>query len=361
MAFFDWLRRLIEPAPRRGPKHAVRRTPTAQTRAPKVTPAIPERPQPVPVTPVAPVTTTVEKQAVPEPTATLVVRLVDENDHPLQPALILTGQLNHTVHFRFPIIPGYVLTHTHGFTQDFITEYGLTTLTYQRQWGQPVVTYLIDYDSGQLLKLPTIHRGRLDGHYQLTPPEIAGYRIFQAQGSQRGQYSQRAQRVIYFYRRDAWQTVQRVHQYVLLTAAHQIVDQPAGHPYGYQFPANSLWRLFVVVTRTDGSVWYNLGGEQWLAATETTLRDHPLPTALPQQHHWTVQPFERLGSVDYVPHAAVTIYKEPYGESIGQLDHGEPLDVRGRIVDDQNLVWYQIGPDAYISAYYVQIVPIASA
>lgn len=362
MAFFDWLRRLIEPAPRRGPKHAMRRgSSSQQPMVPKVTPAISERPQPTPVAPVAPVTPVITKQPTPDPTATLVVRLVDEHDQPLQPALILTGQLHHPIHFRFPIIPGYVLTHTHGFTQDFITEYGLTTLTYQRQWGQPVVTYLIDYDNGQLLKLPTIQRGRLDSRYQLTPPEFPGYHIFQAQGVQRGQFSRQAQRVIYFYRRDAWQTVQRVHQYVLLNVDHQILDQPAGQAYGYQFPANSLWRLFVVVTRTDGSVWYNLGGEQWLAATETTLRDHPLPTALPRRHHWTVHPFERLGSVDYVPHAAVTIFKEPYGESVGQLDHGEPLDIRGRIVDDQQLVWYQIGPDAYIRAYYVRLVPVASA
>ncbi|MFC6260748.1 MucBP domain-containing protein [Levilactobacillus fujinensis] len=357
MAFFDWLRRLIEPTPRRGPKHAMHRTPTPS----KVTPAISDRPQPAPTATVSPVTTAVEKPSVSAPAATLVVRLVDESNHPLQPALILTGQLNHAVRFRFPEIPGYVLTHTHGFTQDFITEYGLTTLTYQRQWGQPVVTYLIDFDNGQLLTLPTIHRGRLDGRYHLTPPEVPNYRIFQAQGAQRGQFSQLAQRVIYFYRREAWQTVQRVHQYVLLTTDHQVLDQPAGQPYGYQFPAHSLWRLFVVVTRTDGTVWYNLGGEQWLVATETALRDHPLPTALPQRHQWSVQPFERLGSVDYVPHAAVTIFKEPYGESIGQLEHGEPLDVRGRIVDDQQLVWYQIGPDAYINANYVRLVPIASA
>ncbi|WP_143463578.1 MucBP domain-containing protein [Levilactobacillus enshiensis] len=361
MAFFDWLRRLIEPAPRRGPKHALRRQALPTTA--KVTPVVskPSQATPTATPPATPVPTPAIKPSAPEPTATLVVRLVDENDHPLQPALILTGQLNHAIRFSFPIIPGYVLTHTHGFTQDFITEYGLTTLTYQRQWGRPIVTYLIDYDNGQLLKLPTMHRGRLDERYQLTPPEVSGYRIFQAQGAQRGQFSQQTHRVIYFYRRDAWQTVQRVHQYVLLTADHQIVNQPAGQAYGYQFPANSLWRLFVVVTRTDGSVWYNLGGEQWLAATETTLRDHPLPTGLPQRHHWNVQPFARLGSVDYVPHAAVTIFKEPYGESIGQLDHGEPLDVRGRVVDDQNLVWYQIGPDAYISAHYVRLVPVASA
>lgn len=362
MAFFDWLRRVIEPKPRR--ENIPQPVAPRRRRQPIPAPAEPVVPsQPAVTPPVLTDQTITLKQPVqqpqPEPTATLVIRLVDEHNHPLQPALILTGTLNHPVHCRFPEIPGYALSRIHGFTQDFISEYGLTTAIYRRLLGKPIITYLVDFDSGRLLALPQIHRGALSTNYTLTPPVVSDYHIFQAQGPQRGKFSAHAQRVVYFYRRDSWETVQRVHQYVFLQADHLVYDGPKGAAYGYQFPADSLWRLFMIITLTDGSVWYNLGGNQWLSATETTRRDHQLAhPALAQKRAWHPEAFARIGSVDYVPGAAVSIYTEPYGETAGQLDHGEPLDIRGRVVDDQQLVWYQIGPEAYINARYVRLVPI---
>lgn len=369
MAFFDWLRRVIEPkqSPKRRPRHAQRRrhsdsdpveppimppmvsasrpTSAATLEAPKIAPQV-----------------TPPQQATPPITATLVVRLVDEQNRPLQPALVLTGQLHHPVHFHFPQIPGYALQTIHGFTQDYLTEYGLTTLIYARHWGQPIISYLVDYDSGRLLELPDILRGRLGTSYSLTPPAVENYHIFQAQGRQRGTFTNQSSQVVYFYRRDSWQTVQRVHQFVFLQADHDIYNAPNGQAYGYQFPTDSLWRLFQIITLTNGDVWYNLGGAQWLSAKETVRREHQfIDFGLPAPATWQPEPFERLGTVDYVPGKSVSIYQEPYGETAGQLAHGAALDIRGRIVDDQQLVWYQIGPDAYINARYVRLVKVAYA
>lgn len=363
MAFFDWLRRLIEPKPRReavSQPVVSRRHPAVPPVQPPIEPVKPSQSVEPPVVLTTPIITLppTPQAAAPAPTATLVVRLVDEHDRALQPALVITGPLNTPVNYRFPDIPGYALSRIHGFTQDFISEYGLTTVIYRRLLGKPIIGYLVDFDSGRLLELPQIHRGKLGLTYTLTPPTVPGYHIFQAQGPQRGTFTNQAKRVVYFYRRDSWETVQRVHQYVFLQADHAVYDEPKGRDYGYQFPADSLWRLFMIITLTDGSVWYNLGGNQWLSAEETRRRDHRLAQpALPQKRLWHPEPFARLGTVDYVPGAAVSIYTEPYGETAGQLAHGETLDIRGRIVDDQHLTWYQIGPTAYINARYARLVP----
>ena len=366
MAFFDWLRRLIEPKPRREtvPQPVTPRRRASKSVDPPVAPVQPSQSVVTPPVLIAP-TITLQPHAQPtppEPTATLVVRLVDEHDRALQPALVMTGRLNAPVNYRFPEIPGYALSRIHGFTQDFISEYGLTTVIYRRLLGKPVIGYLVDFDSGRLLELPQIHRGKLGLAYTLTPPTVADYHIFQARGPQRGTFTNQAKRVVYFYRRDSWETVQRVQQYVFLQTDHAVYDEPNGRDYGYQFPADSLWRLFMIITLTDGSVWYNLGGNQWLAAHDTLRREHRLAhPALPQKRLWHPEAFERLGSVDYVPGSAVSIYTEPYGETAGQLAHGEALDIRGRIVDDQQLTWYQIGPEAYINARYARLVPTETA
>ncbi|WP_125547515.1 MucBP domain-containing protein [Levilactobacillus lindianensis] len=360
MAFFDWIKRLIEPKPRRRqpqPVSPTRRLPSAPlTRA--ESPVTPPQP-PIPPRPSKP---QVQPKPAPlGPAATLVVRLVDESDRPLQPALVMTGHQGEPIHYHFPDITGYALLRIEGFTQDFISEYGLTTVIYRRRLGQPVIAYLVDFDSGRLLELPQIHRGGLATSYTLTPPNISGYHIFQAQGPQRGRFTDTPAMVVYYYRRDAWQMVQRVHQYVFLQADHQVYDEPAGLAYNYQFPADSLWRLFMVVTLTNGDIWYNFGGNQWLAAEQTVRRDHQVvQPALPPVSRWQPEPFDRMGTVDYVPGSAVSIYREPYGETAGQIDHGDPLDIRGRIIDDQQLVWYQIGPEAYINARYVRLTPIAT-
>ncbi|WP_125583684.1 MucBP domain-containing protein [Levilactobacillus cerevisiae] len=365
MAFFDWLRNVIEPnrSPRRRPRHAQsRRVPTPVGPTP---PIPPEPVTPAPSPQALPLTTAAKPVSQPEPAtqpATLVVRLVDDQGRPLQPALVLTGYLNQPVNFRFPKIAGYALRDVHGFTQDYISEYGLTTLVYVRHWGQPIISYLVDYDTGRLLELPGILRGRLGTSFSLTPPPVTNYHIFQAQGTQRGTFSQQPGQVVYYYRRDSWQTVQRVHQFVFLQTNHQVYDEPGGQAYGYQFPTDSLWRLFMVITLTNGDVWYNLGGEQWLSAKDTVRREHQfVDLGLPAPDKWQPETFERIGTVDYVPGKAVSFYQEPYGETAGQLKHGEALDVRGRVVDDQHLVWYQIGPKAYINARYVRLAKIAYA
>lgn len=363
MALFDWLRRLVTPVKPQRPRHRNRGTaPIRQQPAstPSTPPVAPEPQQPVkpvatPTTDSVPVTAT---RTHAQPDATLVVRLVDTHDRPLQPALILTGRLGTPVHLATPQIPGYTFLRIDGLTQDFTSAYGLTTIIYQRKWGHPIITYLVDYDSGQLLALPQVVRGQLNTDFHLTPPPITGYHIFQAQGDQQGQFGPTAQRMIYLYRRDAWQTVQRVRQYVTLTADHQVYDEPAGRTYGYQFPATSLWRLFAIITLTDQSVWYNLGGNQWLNAVDTDRHEHWSRTLQlpPKITTWQTQADTQLaGVVDYVPNDAVTIYREPYGEVAGQLANGELLDIRRRLVDDQNLVWYQVGPEAYINARYVRL------
>lgn len=359
MAFMDWLRRLVTPAAKR-PRPTRHRTmpaaPRQQPPHPQVTPPKPPQSE-LAVTPLPPSQTpTAQRATRATPNATLVIRLVDRSDHPLQPALVLTGNIGETVHLTFPTIAGYVLVEMRGMTQTFLSEYGLTTLIYQRQWGQPVTRYLIDYDSGQLLTLPQFYRGNLGAAFRLAAPTLQGYHLFRAQGPQHGTYTTHAQRLLYFYRRDAWQTVQRVHQYVTLTADHAVYDLPAGHAYGYQFPTGSLWRLFAIITLTDHSVWYNLGGNQWLNAVDTHRQDHwERHLELPHLTRLTPQTVHLAGTVDYVPHQTVMIYREPYGEIAGQLATGELLDIRRRIVDDQQLVWYQIGPAAYIRAQYVRL------
>jgi len=374
MALFDWLKRLVTPArptrstttktwsTRHPSRHPVE--PDRSDYPPELPPIREERPvhhaaatQPTPRVSAPKVTPTPHTQA--QPNATLVVRLVDTANRPLQPALVLTGHIHDAVHFKQPNIPGYTLQTLDGFTQNFLSEYGLMTLVYERNLGQPVITYQVDYDSGQLLALPQLFRGPLAASFQLTPPSVPGYHIFQAQGDQVGQFATASKRVVYFYRRDDWQTVQRVHQYVTLLADHAVYDEPAGRTYRYQFPADSLWRLFAIITMTDGTVWYNLGGEQWLDATDTERHEHwervlQLP---PKITTWQATAYTANGFVDYVPQDAVTIFREPYGESAGQLKNGEPLDIRQRLVDDQHLVWYQVGPAAYINARYVRLAP----
>lgn len=358
MAWFNWLQRLLTPS---RPRH--RRGARQENHPRRIAPA-PVRP-PLPSTPTPSVSPDTGVPTPPAPTApqslsrpaTLVVRVVTDHNRPLQPALVLTGRVGDDVHLRVPQIAGYVLHHLTGYTQNFISEYGLMTLVYDRLWGQPVIAYLVDYDTGRLLMPPAMKRGRLGDTFHFIPPTLPNYRIFQAQGEPNGSYTTTAQRLVYYYRRQAWQTVQRVHQYVTLLSDHFVYDDPAGKVYGYQFPAKSLWRIFSMITLENGEIWYNLGGAQWLDARDTQRHAHwsrqlKLPPKISQ---WITTAVNLSGIVDYVPHDQVTIFREPYGEIAGQLKDGEPLAILKRLNDDQGLTWYQVGPQAYINGRYVRL------
>lgn len=355
MAFFNWLRQIIAPrnnAVKHRPRHATHR-PSHPEVQPSPHPATPEPASVVqPVAPTAPRPEPVKLG----PAATLVVRLVDQRDRPLQPALILTGYQFGPVHGEIPEIEGYVLVDIQGFTQTFLAEYGLMTLTYAKEQGQPLLTYFLDYDNGHLLRKPEIKRGLLGAPYASVPPEFPFYRIFQAHGDHKGHYSRQSNQMTYFYRRNDWETVQQVHQFMELLVDHVIYDAPAGDPYTYQFPATSIWRVFTIITRQNHEKWLNLGGAQWIPMTDVERRDGPIRPELPHRT-WHPEPYDRLGIVDYVTHQAVTVFEEPYGASNGEIENGATIEIRGRIIDDQQLIWYQIGPDTYINARYTRLLP----
>lgn len=291
--------------------------------------------------------------------AVVLIGYVDEAGTALSDPQWLNGQLGEALHLEFRQFDDYLLADIQGFTTTFDAPYHIMTLHFIKKLGHPAILYPIDYDTGRLVAVPKLLSGPLNVPFLFKTPKIDGYRMIKASRPLTGHFTHEPQVLIALLRQSNWQSVQRVNYYLELNQSTPIYETPAGKARAYEFPSHSVWRAFTKVTLTNGDVWYNLGGPQWLLNDKIVITDRPAQTPIDNDEAVPVGPqFDAVhfeGRIDFVANESVSYYDAPNGLIIGELAHNTPITITGQFEDPAGIMWYRLTHDWVIPAHYVRL------
>lgn len=354
MAFFDQLKRLLTKnrpqTPARHRKHVKKpgitpHRPTNHNRQSQ--PPIQSQPTSQPTSNEQPLQTTTSISA-----AVLVLYLDDANATLAQPQW-LHGEIGERLHFRPQQFDDYLLYHIIGFTTTFTNPYQIMTLQFTKKLGHPVVLYPTDYDTGELLSPPITQSGHLNDPFAFALPEIGGYHMIKANRPLTGHFTNQAQVIVVMLRRSNWSSVQRVNLYVQVLYDTVIVDLPAGDPYDFEFPQNSIWRAFIRINTVHDGTWYNLGGPQWISGKNVQLTEKPPLPQISAQTKVKFTTFHASGTINYVTDQKLHTYVTPNGQAAQQLTDGTTVQITGRFKDNNQITWYRLDDNSVIQTHYV--------
>lgn len=291
--------------------------------------------------------------------AVVLISYVDEAGTALSEPQWLNGQLGEALHLEFRQFDDYLLADIQGFTTTFDAPYHIMTLHFIKKLGHPAILYPIDYDTGRLVAVPKLLSGPINVPFLFKTPKIDGYRMIKASRPLTGHFTHEPQVLIALLRQSTWQSVQRVNYYLELNQSTPIYETPAGKARAYEFPSHSVWRAFTKVTLTNGDVWYNLGGPQWLLNDKIVITDRPAQTPIDNDEAVPVGPqFDAVhfeGRIDFVANESVSYYDAPNGLIIGELAHNTPITITGQFEDPAGIMWYRLTHDWVIPAHYVRL------
>ncbi|PWF99896.1 MucBP domain-containing protein [Levilactobacillus bambusae] len=360
MAFFDWLTNFFsnnhESVEQDDPNSMNKQSRSVDPIQSKTT----STDQSVPLAP----TQSSRERSVEVPTAILILLYETDDGQELRKPDVLMGHVGDPLKFHEPTIKGHVLVGIDGFTSNFIRAYDAITFKFAKQLGQAIMVYPIDIDTGQILSEPTILSGQLGEAYEVNTPSIENYTIIRSSGRLNGIFSSQSATVYLLYRRADWKTSQVLNLFGELTETRNVYDRPAGSFMGYGLPANSVWHVYQRVQLTDDTEWLNLGGLQWIRADNVNIIDHPLfnPYANYQAlSRWVSTPITGSATVDYIPDKKIKGYVQPYGIPICEIPHGTKVQLIARIVDNQELVWYQLDNQSFVNARYLTNIKEATS
>ncbi|WP_203649223.1 MucBP domain-containing protein [Secundilactobacillus yichangensis] len=362
MAFFDRLLKLMTINRPRTPSHH-RKTvvPENSTLTAGHTPAKPVQPitdqsadDPKPQN--SPVEQPTEKPVETQPeSAVMLVLYLDEQNHSLTKPQWLIGRLGEKIHFTPRHIDNYLLFHIIGFTTLFASPYRIMTLQYTKKLGHPVIMYAIDYDTREMVASPVIQTGAVNQPFAFSRTVVDGFHLIKASRPLTGHFTEKAQTIVVMLRRDSWTAVQRINIFVQLLDSTQILDQPDGQAYSYEFPKNSVWRAFVRVNTQNGETWFNLGGPQWINGKDVTQTDKPAHQQIGQQRAVAFKPIKQSAVIDFVSNHSLHTYDQPNGQAVKLIADGTQVQLTGECTDDNQLKWYRMADGNVILAQYVKL------
>ncbi|WP_172187299.1 MucBP domain-containing protein [Lentilactobacillus kribbianus] len=286
------------------------------------------------------------------PKTTITYFFLDEHDQPIRTPDWLVGVVGTAVNYSVPEIDNYYFTGVDQLFSTFPQSNESVTIHYERLTGSPVQIYYLDYDTTNTLHPMSLITGMINEEYQITPPDIADYRILQSIGNQRGLLTTQTQQVIYYYRKTEWRTVQSVDYYVKLTADAIIYDNPDGNSLRHQLPKGLILRVFTEIKTNNNELWLNIGGDQWL------LKNKKISITEPGFNHWISDlklnrtKIRLTSKVDCRPALTTPVYDAPYGMVVGYLTNRTTLNIIEKCVDDQNVIWYRLDNNHYIPATF---------
>ena len=59
--------------------------------------------------------------------------------------------------------------------------------------------------------------------------------------------------------------------------------------------------------------------------------------------------------VDYLHNKSINVYDAPYGNKVAEIPNGEIITLIGKLNDNDEITWYQVGRKKYITSNYIQI------
>ena len=225
--------------------------------------------------------------------------------------------------------------------------------------GNPIWVYYVDIDSGANLIVPQLLRGRIGEEYHVDQKKFPNYDYVKAEGDLTGSFDMTQRSVKLYYRKQSWGEVQDIDMYLELEAPTVVYDTVEGMPVGEPLPQDIIIKAFQRVATKDGQFWYEIGADQWIKYEKMHVVDNPfasekkIPSRLENQ--LTVFRLNNVKAIiDYIPGKSIDVYDAPYGNRVDKIDDGQEVTLTNKLSDDQ-LTWYAIGDNRYVSGNYVKI------
>ncbi|WP_047999320.1 MucBP domain-containing protein [Lactiplantibacillus herbarum] len=289
--------------------------------------------------------------------ALILVHHLDNAGNELQTPDMIAGTIGDEIHLPDVTIDGFHLVHIDGLTRWFTTAQASITLTYERQAGQPVWMYAYDIDRRELIGRPTMYRGQLRTAYEVTAPTVAGFKLLRSVGDVTGEYTTISKTVLFFYRNQNWQQTDLSTGFIQIHTLTKVFPYPGATTTQYptRLQPGSTYKTYMRVRLTDHTIWYEIGGDQWIPEShlQLTTGDNLL-LKLPAGYHVQNQrAVQQTGIVSFVPGKHVHTYSEPYGRYLGTVDHGTTVNLIERLADDNGVVWYRLQDQGYLPGRYL--------
>jgi len=112
-------------------------------------------------------------------------------------------------------------------------------------------------------------------------------------------------------------------------------------------PANTNWRAFTTTKAADGTVWYNLGGHQYVSAKDTTFRATTMPSLTATNRNVTIH---------YISGYGIALWRDNAGKQFAQryLMTGSRWHVNQIARWANGQTFYQVGTNQWIDARYTK-------
>lgn len=287
--------------------------------------------------------------------STITYFLVDEHNELIQAPERIVGTVGQRVHYQIPTIPDYFFTGIDELVTVFPEEDATVTISYLVTPGAPVQIYYLNYDTGQIMHPMQVLTGNVGQPYQALPLTFPGYRIIQSTGLTKGVFTNKTNQIVYFYRPQNWHTVQPVHQFIKLTTPTPVFSDIDGEQLPVSLPAQVTLRVFTIITTSDDQGWLDLGGSEWIKASAHYKEVNPLETPEINPPTWQREQLTTTGTVDIAPNTNVASYNRPNGKAVANWDNDTPIEITAKVVDDQQVVWYQLTDQSYLPAIFVDL------
>jgi hypothetical protein len=223
--------------------------------------------------------------------------------------------------------------------------------------GVPVWAYYINIDTKANLILPVLLRGRNGQHYAVEQKEIENFKFIKAEGDLNGIFDEDSHVVRLYYRRKDWVEVQTVDMYLHLNADTTIYDTINGISRNITLPAGMTVKAFKRVATSNGKFWYEMGPDQWIEYHQITITKNPYAgeKAMPEEDMLAIEPLDHvMARIDYIPNKQIQTYDKPYGQVQDELADDTTVEIVGKAVNNDGVVWYQIQDKGFINGTYIK-------
>ena len=222
--------------------------------------------------------------------------------------------------------------------------------------GNPIWVYYTNIDTGENLVVP-----QLNEEYSIDQKQFDGYQFVKSEGELTGKFDNKPHSVHLYYRDKNWGEVESIEMYLHLDAPTPVYDMPNGMPVGTPFPEDIVLKAFHRVATKSGEFWYEIGSDQWIKYDQMSVVDNPFKAEDEKfqsklADNMSVIPIQKTKAViDYLPNRSIEVYDKPYGEQVGELKDGQEITITGKMSDNGEITWYEVGDQQFITGNYVRL------
>lgn len=283
----------------------------------------------------------------------LLIIYADEDGNELTTPQIVSGRLGEKIHYRIKSLENFDLINFKGFTKFYVAHYAILTLTFQKKIAGAIWIFCRDMDTNELILPPKLSKGYLGDAYQLYSPSVPEYSLMNVKGTIRGIRSSESSSLTFFYRRRVWLTNEQSTLYFKMKSSVPVYSSPEGRQLKITLSPQTIWKTFSVITTTDNTKWYCIGGPLWIAFDSVRMSVYSKDFTEGQHLDDSVKLASLIsGTVDYIADESVFLYDRPFGKIAGKLKHGTKVQL-GHTVTSDEITWYRLTSGFWLPSQYI--------